>query len=153
MKHRNYIQICMILTIVSILVVSCTSPSTGEFSGIDATVYKSPLCGCCVGYSTYLENQGFNVQIVETIDMDQIKEKYGIPPHMESCHTTVIGEYFVEGHVPIEAIRKLLTERPQIEGISLPRMPSGTPGMPGPKIAPYQISAFQGGLISGFMVI
>jgi hypothetical protein len=58
---------------------------------------------------------------------------------MESCHTVEIENYFVEGHVPIEAIQKLLNEKPDINGIALPGMPSGSPGMPGLKMEKFKI--------------
>ncbi len=111
------------------------------------------MCGCCVGYSAFLEQQGFDVETVELFDMQPIKDKYNIPQHMESCHTTVIGDYFIEGHVPLEGIQKLLIEKPDIKGISLPRMPAGTPGMPGVKQEPYVIYQFTEEGISEYMII
>jgi hypothetical protein len=71
--------------------------------------------------------------------MQSVKEKYDISPIMESCHTMVIDDYVVEGHVPIEVVKKLLTEKPNIAGISLPDMPAGSPGMPGIKRDPFTI--------------
>ncbi len=103
------------------------------------TVYKSPTCGCCGNYATYLKRQGFDVAVVDTRNMGEIKQKYGIPSALESCHTSVIGDYVVEGHIPVEAINKLLGEKPAIAGIALAGMPSGSPGMPGPKSGPFQI--------------
>ena len=73
---------------------------------------------------------------------------------MESCHTTVIGEYFVEGHVPVEAIEKLLAEKPDVAGIGMPGMPSGSPGMPGAKQGQFIIySINKDGTINEFMRI
>ncbi len=104
-------------------------------------VYKSPQCGCCQNYTAYLSGLGFDVEIVNTNDMDAIKAQYGVPADMESCHTTVIGDYFVEGHIPGEAIQKLMSELPSIKGIAMPGMPSGSPGMPGAKTGAFKISA------------
>ena len=85
---------------------------------------------------------------------DFVKEKYGIPYSMRSCHTTVIGDYFVEGHVPIEAVEKLMLEKPDIKGIALPGMPSGSPGMPGSKQGPFIVYAInKDGSTSEFMRI
>jgi hypothetical protein len=86
-------------------------------------------------------------------DVSVIKEKYHIPDELHSCHTTVVGNYFIEGHVPMEAINKLLNEKPDIDGIALPGMPIGTPGMPGPKEAPFVIYQVKDSVYSEFMTI
>jgi len=103
------------------------------------TLYKSPDCGCCSGHAEALEAAGFAVTIEETDNLDLVKQTHNIPVDGASCHTTVIGDYVVEGHVPLEAIEKLLAEKPEIAGIGLPGMPIGTPGMPGRKTAPYEV--------------
>lgn len=108
-------------------------------AGKSVTLYKSPNCGCCTGHAKALEEAGFTVTIEETNDLDAIKQSNNIPADGASCHTSVIGDYVVEGHVPLEAIEKLLTEEPDIAGIGLPGMPIGTPGMPGRKVAPYEV--------------
>jgi len=105
----------------------------------EITVYKSPTCGCCGNYVSYLKDQGAKVMIQETEKMNEIKSRYKIPMLLESCHTAIIGDYAVEGHIPAEAIRKLLDEKPTIAGISLPEMPAGSPGMGGTKFAPFRI--------------
>ena len=115
------------------------------------TVYKSPTCGCCTGYVAYLEKQGYQVEVVETKQTESIKEEHQIPHDMQSCHTTIIGDYFVEGHVPIEAVNKLMEEKPEIDGIALPAMPAGSPGMPGAKRGEFRIFSLQGGMSSEFM--
>jgi hypothetical protein len=120
-------------------------------NGIAVTVYKDPLCGCCGDYIDELKNNGFNVKTVKTEDMQSIRDKYGISTDMESCHTMVIDDYFVEGHMPFEAIEKLLSERPDIDGIALPDMPSGTPGMPGEIREEWIIYSLKDGQISEFM--
>ena len=82
-----------------------------------------------------------------------IKQKFNIPLEMQSCHTTIMDKYFIEGHVPLEAINKLLKEQPDIDGIALPGMPIGTPGMPGDKDEPYVIYQLIDGKFSVFMTI
>lgn len=106
---------------------------TVSSNGIMATIYKSPSCGCCGRYASYLENKGYDITIEGVSDMQSIKEQYDIPYELESCHTMEIGGYVVEGHVPEEAVVKLLAEKPDIKGIGMAGMPSGSPGMPGPK--------------------
>ena len=115
------------------------------------TVFYSPTCSCCKEYLAYLKVQGFPVEEKETRDMLSVKEKYQIPSEMESCHTAVIGDYFIEGHVPAEAIKKLLEEKPKIDGIALPGMPSGSPGMPGPKKGTLKIHGLSGGQMQDFL--
>jgi hypothetical protein len=103
------------------------------------TLYKNPQCGCCEGYADYLRHNGFNVTAVSTNDLTVMGQKYGIPDDLSPCHISLIGGYVVGGHIPIEVVNRLLSERPQITGISLPGMPEGTPGMPGNKPGPLQI--------------
>ena len=79
------------------------------------------------------------MEVKSTKDMNSVKEKYGVPVNMESCHTTIVDDYVVEGHIPIEVVDQLLKDRPDISGIALPDMPAGSPGMPGKKIEPFKI--------------
>ncbi len=125
----------------------------GFGAGQKAVVYKSPACGCCEGYAEELEKRGFEVEVVTVEDMDAVKGKYGIAPDKQSCHTIAMGKYFIEGHVPMEAVEKLLKEKPDIDGIGLPRMPSGTPGMAGPKRAPYEVYMLKDGAFGKFLTI
>jgi len=115
------------------------SPDSGENDKPKATVFYSPTCDCCREYIPYLKRQGFSVEAKPTRDMLSIKEQYQIPSEIESCHTTIIGDYFIEGHMPIEAIRKLLEEKPDILGIGLAGMPQGSPGMGGVKKEAFEI--------------
>ena len=118
-----------------------------------AIVYKTPTCGCCGVYSKYLEENGFDIETKMLNNLNSIKKKHGIARNMESCHTVVIDDYFIEGHVPIEAVNKILTEQPDIDGIALPEMPIGTPGMPGIQRVDWHISAIKDGNASEFMTI
>jgi hypothetical protein len=108
---------------------------------IPAVLYKNPSCTCCEGYAQYLEQNGFNVDVRPTNDLAEISRKAGIPAELEGCHTSFIGAYVVDGHVPAEVIRKLLAETPAIAGIALPGMPSGSPGMAGSKTETWTIYA------------
>lgn len=124
-----------------------------QSNGYAAEVFKSPTCGCCKGYAYVLEDYGFQVKPTDMDNLDAIKDKYNIPNEMRSCHTTIIGKYFIEGHVPIEAVNKLLKEQPDIDGIALPWMPIGTPGMPGPREGPFIIYQLKDGKYKEFMTI
>lgn len=131
--------------------VSTSEPSIGK-----AVVYKTSNCGCCAVYTKYLPKEGVQTEYID-ITNQQLKEmqkKYNISDQLASCHITLIGGYFVSGHIPIETIKKLVSEKPNIAGIVLAGMPSGTPGMPGPKNASWIIYAIDSnGLTSEFMTI
>ena len=120
---------------------------------LNVEVFKTPSCGCCYGYVLFLEKEKFNVKQTDMRSLHSIKKKYNIPLEMQSCHTTIMGKYFIEGHVPLQAVNKLLKEQPDIDGIALPGMPIGTPGMPGEKEEPYVIYQLIDGKFSIFMTI
>lgn len=98
---------------------------------ISIEVYKSPSCGCCEKWVSHLEDNGFKVISHNQEDMSKIKSQFNISHELQSCHTAVINGYFIEGHVPAHDIKRLLSEKPFIKGLSVPGMPAGTnvPGM------------------------
>jgi hypothetical protein len=104
-----------------------------------ALLYKDPQCGCCEAYADYLRANGFDVTVKAREDLALLKRQHGVPGTLAGCHTTLIDGYVVEGHVPIGPLLRMLTERPAIKGISLPGMPSGSPGMFGEKSGPFTI--------------
>ena len=91
--------------------------------------YRSASCGCCKKWINHLRDNGLEVvdNIVE--DVSVIKNQYQIPNNLRSCHSAQIANYTIEGHVPIESINKLFREKPNINGIAVPGMPIGSPGM------------------------
>ncbi len=115
-----------IILTLSILLLSCEQGNSDKL-----VVYQSPSCGCCSGWASNMEENGFNVETVKTDDMYSAKVEAGIDITLQSCHTGFIDGYFIEGHVPYDAITKLLNERPGIKGITVPGMPAGinVPGM------------------------
>ncbi len=137
----------MIAAVLAVAGCSSEKPTygndgAGEASLEKAVIFKSQSCGCCTNYVSYMKRQnGFDVTITNLEDISSVKEKYAIPSSVQSCHTMIVGDYFVEGHVPVEAVRKLLDEKPAIRGIALPGMPEASPGMPGSKRQPFEIYA------------
>ncbi len=113
-----------------------------EASLPEVTVYKSPTCGCCKKWVNHLEDNGFNVKAINKQNMGPIKNRFGVRRNLASCHTAVVDGYVIEGHVPASSIKRLLTERPNIEGLTVPGMLMGTPGMEGPRKQPYQVLTF-----------
>jgi hypothetical protein len=106
-----------------------------------AMLYKNPQCSCCEGYADYLRSNGFEVAVKPTNDLATISQNAGVPENLEGCHTMFIDGYVIDGHVPVDIVRRLLKERPSIAGITLPGMPPGSPGMVGTKTAPFVVYA------------
>ncbi len=101
----------------------------------------------------YLQENGITVETVMVDDTATIKEEHGVPEDLWSCHTTILDGYYIEGHVPIDVVLKLLDERPPIDGIALPGMPSGSPGMDGEKDGPWVIYAVTGSSFEEFVTV
>lgn len=142
MKKEVQIAIAIFIAIVAvgaIVAFSGSAPTNStsdgkevtEESGTKIVLHKSPTCGCCGAYGSYLRGLGYQAEINETDELAQIKERLGVPAEVESCHTMEIEGYVLEGHLPEAAISKLLSDRPDIKGIGMAGMPQGAPGMPG----------------------
>jgi len=104
-------------------------------------VYKTESCGCCKLWVKHLEQAGFQVTVENLNNLGPIKERVGVPYGMGSCHTAEVGQYFVEGHVPADDIKRLLREKPAAKGLTVPAMPMGSPGMESPtgEVQPYDV--------------
>jgi hypothetical protein len=111
---------------------------------IPMSVYKSPSCGCCSQWVDYMRKNGFEAKVQNVDNIGALKLKLGVREEFSSCHTTEVGGYIVEGHVPVESVQRLLKERPKIAGIAVPGMPMGSPGMevPSGKKDPYNVVAY-----------
>ena len=159
-KSKAWIFIIGAIVIIILVLLFTKSSGATSFENINAIpgeidIYKSLTCGCCSTYVTYVDGKvSPKVNSLSVDDPNEIKNQYGIPSELQSCHTTIIGNYFIEGHIPLEAVEKLLREKPDIKGIALPGMPSGSPGMPGPKSREFIIYAVNNdGTSSEFMRI
>jgi hypothetical protein len=129
-------------------------PSKQTASGMDAAagsqtlkmaIYRDPSCGCCEAWAEIARKAGYEVTVIDDPDMAVVKQRLGVPSQLASCHTAVLGDYVVEGHVPLEEVARLLRERPSdIKGIAVPGMPIGSPGMevPDGTREPFQVIAF-----------
>ena len=118
-----------------------TAPTKAEA----ITVFRDPNCGCCSLWAEHARRAGYDVRVTDHPDMASIKQRYGVPTELTSCHTSLVGGYVVEGHVPVEDIARLLRERPtDIRGIGVGGMPTGSPGMESPNGTkePYDVVAF-----------
>ena len=147
MKKKTIIWTTIILALVITVIFALNANKASSFEIVnnfdgEMKIYKSGSCGCCGIYSNYFKNKGNSkTEIINLENLNALKNQYEIPSELESCHTTIIGDYFVEGHIPLEAVEKLLKEKPDIKGIAMPGMPSGSPGMPGSKNGDFIIYA------------
>jgi hypothetical protein len=153
----RYVGIIMGL-LAGVLLAGCAAPASNQAAGEQAAagqttdeqavremlVYRSPTCGCCTDWVGYVEEHGYTVTVEDVQDLAAVKAEYNVPPMMQSCHTAIIDGYIVEGHVPIEDIERLLTERPDVVGIAVPGMPVGSPGMEvaGAEPQPFAVVTF-----------
>lgn len=107
-------------------------------------VVKSLSCGCCGKWTDYVKKSGFTVTVDNQDEFTALKRSNGVTRELESCHTAFVGGYVIEGHVPADLIKKLLTEKPVgVKGLAAPGMPASAPGMdmPGQKYTIYSFDA------------
>ena len=109
--------------------VLAMKPAFAEVGLPKLVVSKDPSCGCCSGWVDHIRAAGFPVEVRETPEINRVKVRLGVPQDLASCHTAEVGGYVVEGHVPADAIKRLLAEKPQAKGLAVPGMPVGSPGM------------------------
>jgi hypothetical protein len=126
----------------ALAVTASALPAFAESAPPTVTVYKTPTCGCCGKWLDHLRANGFTVVAHDVPDTGVIRARYAVPNAMASCHTALVGNYVVEGHVPADLIQRLLRERPKIAGLAVPGMVVGSPGMEGGKPRRYDVVAF-----------
>jgi hypothetical protein len=138
--------------IVLAFIIASLPTDTMKGTGYTVTIYQTPWCSCCRLYADYLEASGIGVNVVVVDDLSRVKQELGVPRQLWSCHTGVVEGYVVEGHVPVEAIRKLLEERPDVDGLAVPGMPPGAPGMGG---EPERLTVywFKDGRVGVYLVV
>ena len=136
-----------LVVVGALAVVSFRSTDADIGADPELLVYKTPTCGCCGKWVEHMREAGFEVR-VEDVDVDElwggVKVRHGVPRELSTCHTTVVGDYVIEGHVPAGVVRRLLEEAPDVKGVAVPGMPTGSPGMEGPNPRPYAVIAFDG---------
>lgn len=113
--------------------LALTRPAFADTSPV-INVLKSPTCGCCTAWVEHIRQAGFAVD-AQDVDQDALyafKDRLQIAPEHAGCHTAIMGDYFIEGHVPASDITRLLAERPDARGLTVPGMPMSSPGMGGP---------------------
>lgn len=122
MKRRTFLFSCAAATL---------GASVNANTELTIKVLKSPTCGCCTAWVDHIQQAGFSLD-VQDVDQDTLwalKDRLQITQDLSGCHTAIVGDYFVEGHVPASDIQRLLAERPAARGLAVPGMPMGSPGM------------------------
>jgi len=131
-----------ILVLSSLLFgLSFTAPANADKHHI-MTIYKNPYCGCCTGWAEAMSKAGYSVKTIDLEDISHIKKQSSVTTELAACHTAIFGDYIIEGHVPLEAIEKLMSEKPDIRGIAVPGMPQGSLGMGYDPKAKFNVFAF-----------
>ena len=106
-------------------------------------MHRDPGCGCCAKWAAQVQRQlGRQVRVVDDSNRPALQKRAGVPADVSSCHTAIADGMAFEGHVPIEQVQRMLAERPDIAGIAVPGMPTGSPGMEGANGKPYQVFSF-----------
>lgn len=129
-----------VLTSLGAAAAALSLPAAAKDAMPPVQVFKDPSCGCCGAWVDHMKAAGFAVNVTEVDDTSVTRKKYGLPDRFGSCHTAVVGGYVVEGHVPANDVKKLLTMKPVAVGLAVPGMPVGSPGMEmGSRKDPYQV--------------
>lgn len=134
-KCLHQITSAFVTALAISLIVACTEKQSdlGTMNNPDVIqmdVFKQPSCGCCGKWVDHLEEAGFAVKTKDRINLDAIKQQFGIEPRYQSCHTGVVNDYVFEGHIPASLITRFLEEKPEgALGLAVPGMPIGSPGM------------------------
>ncbi len=133
------------------LITTADRPSRAAHDA-DIVVYKTATCSCCGKWVAHLRDAGLDIAVVNVDSTRSIQERVGVPRNLRACHTAVVGDYWVEGHVPADLVRRLMTEKPEgIQGIAVPGMPAGSPGMESPRPMIYEVLAYgSDGNITGY---
>jgi hypothetical protein len=128
---------------IAFTILLATTSSAFAANLPEVVMYRDPACTCCGDWMKHMQSQGFKVKNVPIADIFAFKEKQGVTDDLASCHTAIIDDYVVEGHVPSDDIKRLLAQKPDIRGIAVPGMPVGTPGMEmGNKKDSYAVVSF-----------
>jgi hypothetical protein len=120
-----------------------SKPAPAAPSVVETKVYLTPTCGCCSKWADHMAAANFKVTREVTTDLESVPARQKVPVQVRSCHTAVVGQYVVEGHVPADLVRQMLKEQPKIVGLTVPNMPMGSPGMEGPNPRSYSILAIK----------
>ena len=143
MTYSALVRLAALLMLATVPGIAAQTQKKPAAPAVDGKVWLTPTCGCCGKWVEHMQASSFKLTREVTTELDAVPERKRVPEQLRSCHTALIGQYLVEGHVPADVVRQLLKEQPKIAGIATPGMPVGSPGMEGPGARPYSIVAFR----------
>lgn len=136
---KSYVFVLLLMLAASFILFSQYSLSDPNVM----KVYKTETCGCCNDWIDHIEAAGVKVESVNLPQLQAKKIELGVPAKLASCHTAVIDGYVIEGHVPASDILKLLNEKPDVTGLTVPGMPHGSPGMETGRVDSFDVLSFK----------
>jgi hypothetical protein len=141
MTRKRTVRSLSATLLASLALAGCAQAKAAD---PEMTVYATPTCGCCGAWVDHMREAGFTVRVVFRNDLGPVRLEHRLPPGLVSCHTGVVDGYAVEGHVPADVVRRLLTEKPAVLGVAVPGMPVGSPGMEHPTgfAEPYNVYTY-----------
>jgi len=141
MQRRVFVMSLVGLTVAACKKPAATSSIPTTTSPTTMIVHKSEGCLCCEGWVKHMQRAGFLLEVRNESNLDEVKTRVGVPAGKGSCHTAEVGGYFLEGHVPVEDVQRLLAQRPDARGLVVPGMVVGSPGMESPdgSTQPYTV--------------
>ena len=164
LSRRRFLRVAGALAVAVPLgaLTGCAKPSgvagprtsaSANIANDDAVLFRQVGCACCATYADYLRANGFTVRMETVDDLAPVREDNAIPEDAVGCHTTLLDGYVIEGHVPAEAITRLLSEESKLDGISVVGMPVNSPGMGEPNGQPLAIKSFKDGQVLDYMSV
>ena len=126
LNRRNFVSAAL-ATFASIGVLQALGAKAATYPAIKA--YRNPGCGCCEKWAGQLKQAGFAITMEDDPELEKRRVAAGVPADIAGCHTALMGDYIIEGHVPVDDIKRLLAEKPIARGLAVPGMPAESPGM------------------------
>lgn len=142
MKSVFAVIIALIVVIASYIAYGIYNPNQVAKKSDEIEVFLTRTCGCCKKWVSHLNENGLKTKLTYLDDLREVKSKNKVPAQLGSCHTAVVNGYVVEGHVPADSVKKLISQKPNIKGIAVPGMPMGSPGMEGAYTERYNVVSF-----------
>jgi hypothetical protein len=143
LTYRPLFRLVALLMAVTATGLTAQTQKKPAPTAAEATVWLTPTCGCCGKWVDHMQAASFRMTREVTAELEAVPERKRVPEQLRSCHTALVGQYLVEGHVPADVVRQLLKEQPKIVGIAVPGMPIGSPGMEGAGARSYSVVAFR----------
>ena len=141
---RNMTRLGLSSALAMLMAIVGASTAIAQSAYTVVEVWKDPYCGCCTKWIDRMRAAGYKIGVHDTKSLNAIKTKHGVPARLKSCHTARVNGYVIEGHVPVSDVKRLLNQRPNAAGISVPGMPIGSPGMEvaSGETEPYEVLLF-----------